>query len=598
MGLWGIIKNSVVYPFSDWKKILILGIILSFTGISGAATPLITKNIVVINILTIVGYIIGILAAGYLFRIIKSSLEDLMELPEFKDLRGMFIDGIKVLIVGITYSIPAILIILIFIALPFTSRLGNMDSILASPVLGILLGAGGGLFVAILYMIVICPVIQIAISNMAHNENKLNSAFKLGEILDEISKIGLLEFIMWYILTGILLLVLFVIGSFIVLTVSGIVAGMFRISIPLNVGMMVVFFIELVLISLTVIPYLFMFLARSVALLFKNSKPLSEMKDSRETILAVFCTLIIIIGGIGASFGISSYQDSLIPKSTGGLFENQWIKFNYPSNLTVWDASTDEHVDISIRNGTYEIGSIKDSTSGISSVIASTETNLTTIHGREAVVGNIADSDNNNDIIKTSAAVCLTDNSFLDIKFDSDNESLDKLTFNQVINSLIVKKGNISYNISHKGSLSTYSGNGVSFNFPGKWQLSSWNDSGSLMISFADYNDNTSHFQYQINIRTGNESIQDIIKDMQRDIDPNDTIISNGTLKIGGSTAYQVTYEITPKNSYSNSHTTTIKDITFAKNGKVYNFFMEDITPDFDKEKQSFNVILNSFKVQ
>ncbi|MDD3985911.1 MAG: hypothetical protein PHY59_08605, partial [Methanobacterium sp.] len=46
------------------------------------------------------------------------------------------------------------------------------------------------------------------------------------------------------------------------------------------------------------------------------------------------------------------------PLSTGGSFKNQWIKFNYPPNLTVTDSSTDNQIQISLYNETMLVGDI------------------------------------------------------------------------------------------------------------------------------------------------------------------------------------------------------------------------------------------------
>ena len=116
MDLGGIIGDAVRYPFSDWKKILIYGILTMISSL-GIATLVIgtilgIRNIVEIILLFIIGYIIcGFLINGYKFRIIKTSLNGVAELPEFNNWIEMFIDGIKVSIVVIVYLIPAILII-------------------------------------------------------------------------------------------------------------------------------------------------------------------------------------------------------------------------------------------------------------------------------------------------------------------------------------------------------------------------------------------------------------------------------------------------------------------------------------------------------
>ncbi|MFY9637425.1 MAG: DUF4013 domain-containing protein, partial [Methanobacterium sp.] len=90
MDLVKIIEDAVSYPFSDWKKILILGIlaIISSLGIATLfiGTLLGIKNVLVIILLFITGYFIfGFLIDGYNFRIIKASISGELELPEFNN---------------------------------------------------------------------------------------------------------------------------------------------------------------------------------------------------------------------------------------------------------------------------------------------------------------------------------------------------------------------------------------------------------------------------------------------------------------------------------------------------------------------------------
>jgi Protein of unknown function (DUF4013) len=141
MNISEIIKDSLRYPLTDWKKYLILGILILIvtTFING---PFIVPNLIII------GYIIGFFVIGYLFRIIKSSLNGNDVLPKFYNWGEMFSDGVKVLIVGIVYSIPAILIILIFNVLYSPSSLIGILSgaifgdPIGEPIMALISGSG------------------------------------------------------------------------------------------------------------------------------------------------------------------------------------------------------------------------------------------------------------------------------------------------------------------------------------------------------------------------------------------------------------------------------------------------------------------------
>jgi hypothetical protein len=91
MDIGEIVSDSIKYPTSNWGKVLILGVIM-------------IASFLIVPVFLLI---------GYLFRIIKATLAGLDELPEFDEVGEMFIDGLKVFVVGIVYSIPVIIISLI-----------------------------------------------------------------------------------------------------------------------------------------------------------------------------------------------------------------------------------------------------------------------------------------------------------------------------------------------------------------------------------------------------------------------------------------------------------------------------------------------------
>ncbi len=258
MDLWRIIEDAVRYPFSDWKKILILGILAMISSLGIAmlfiGTLLGIKNVVVIILLFIIGYFIfGFLMDGYNFRIIKTSLSGVAELPEFNHWIGMFIDGIKVSIVFIVYIIPAIVIIA-FAGLSVLSTLGSLGSnpsAINFYVILSVLSATLLVLIAILYIIIILPINYMAIAHMANNNSKFSAAFRFHDIVDKIGRIGWGNLIIWYIVTGTIYIIITAIGS--------IITAIFSILNPI---------VGIVLSSLIVSPYLYMYINRSIALFY------------------------------------------------------------------------------------------------------------------------------------------------------------------------------------------------------------------------------------------------------------------------------------------------------------------------------------------
>ncbi|AEG19088.1 DUF4013 domain-containing protein [Methanobacterium paludis] len=247
MDVGGIVSDAIKYPISDWKKILMLGIIIVISSISGLAASIGTTNSGVLTVLGIIGFLVGLLISGYILRIIKASLAGVSEIPDFDSWPDMFIDGIKVAVVGIVYAIPAILVIIISVAAAAIS-LGISELSNPSAAAGLLMGAGIGGTIAFLYLLIIIPIIAMAIANMAYNDT-FGSAFKFNEILNKIGSIGWGNLIIWYIVMIVLYFVMALIGA--------IISSIFSIISPV-VGSVVLF--------LFIMPYIYMFIARSVGL--------------------------------------------------------------------------------------------------------------------------------------------------------------------------------------------------------------------------------------------------------------------------------------------------------------------------------------------
>jgi hypothetical protein len=260
MDLGDIIEDAVKYPFSDWKKILIFGILALISGLSSAVlligSLLGIKNIFVIIFIFIVGYVLfGFLIDGYKFRIIKTSLNGAKELPKFKNWIEMFLDGIKVTIVDIFYLIPAILIIAFSIIslLPVLGFLGSNPSAINLKIILSFLSAALLVLIAILYAIIILPINYMAVAHMAKNNSKFSSAFRFYEIIDKIGRIGWGNLIIWYLVTGTIYIIITVIGTMI--------TSIFSILTPI-MGMVIT--------SLFITPYLYMYLNRSIALIYMS----------------------------------------------------------------------------------------------------------------------------------------------------------------------------------------------------------------------------------------------------------------------------------------------------------------------------------------
>jgi len=213
MDIMEIVYDSLRYPFSDWKKFLILGFIIGISSIPCIAISLGQYKSEIFVPLSIIGIIIIFFTSGYDLRIISSSLSGTNELPEFNDWNKMFTDGVKVSIVNIIYLIPVISIIILSL-LYSRIDLDTFITVLSLLNTDLMFYSGFYLFIAFLYLIMIIPVILMSIANMAYNNSKLSAAFKFKEIFINISKLSWDKFT-WYNFTGLNSLIPIVIGFFI-----------------------------------------------------------------------------------------------------------------------------------------------------------------------------------------------------------------------------------------------------------------------------------------------------------------------------------------------------------------------------------------------
>ncbi len=226
MDIGEIISDSLKYPTSNWGKVLILGVIM-------------IASILIVPIFLLI---------GYLFRIIKATLAGLDELPEFDEIGEMFVDGLKVFVVGIVYSIPVIIISTIIGAIVGSSNSATL-SLNPSMIWAFVL-----VYIVYIIIAVIIGLIEvIAVANMAYYDGDLGSAFRFSEILDHIARIGWGKYIATYIVIAIVSFIGFLIGLLTLFILVG-----------------------FILLPLVIAPFIYMFGARAIALLFVDAVEVPE----------------------------------------------------------------------------------------------------------------------------------------------------------------------------------------------------------------------------------------------------------------------------------------------------------------------------------
>ena len=336
MNITDIMKDSLRYPLSDWKKFLIFGIILVFTNMF-SITSLFTDDLTLAFGSLVLGFIIGFLAKGYLFTIIKSSLTSEDELPEFKALGVMFKDGIKVLLVGLVYVIiPVFLIVIfgLFLLEIFGDLILNLGGTLSTSVT-VGLGIDFLVLIAILYVVIIIPITLVAMANMACKDSKLSAAFRFHEIFSKIREMGCKNLILWYITVGIPFLVLLVIDI--------------GLGLLLNLIILKLCFL---LISVIAATYFYIYVARSLGLIYNAHRDKLDKKIISVGIIGVIGILGMILVVLMVPFApinTESYGGTAVSENTTILI--------IPDETTI-PVVTD------LKNGSYQVTGLMRSYAG------------------------------------------------------------------------------------------------------------------------------------------------------------------------------------------------------------------------------------------
>lgn len=249
MNIGNIIKDSLGYPLSDKKNFLILAVLILLAELYAIILSLGVKSSVLM-LLLVLTFLLMFIRGGYVLKILNSSINGHNALPDFGNWLQLFKDGIKLVIVGIIYFIPLVIILfvsILILGMVFISS-GGLNGFNDSVMFIVVFAIFG------IYILVIYPLILMAIANMARHENNLSYALKFGEIRTKISDIGLGNYVKWYIVTGIIYIVLLGIGMGLS-TVFGLVHAKF---------------IGLIINALTFGPFAVIFLYRSTSLMYRS----------------------------------------------------------------------------------------------------------------------------------------------------------------------------------------------------------------------------------------------------------------------------------------------------------------------------------------
>lgn len=224
------IKESMHYAISDYKKLLIFGVIILLSEISFVFTTIGISLQQVDSIIVIIEFICAVLVQGYILSIIKDSLDKNDVLPDF-NLKNDFVMGIKSFVLGIVYAIvPLVLVIITFTLTGGADAIGNIINhmnVPANATAEMVSAAFSQQFnffgtpsfvitaiVSLILLIVFLLFYNVSFARLAKT-GSLADACNFVTSFKEIGKIGWGHYVLWYIAIEVL--------AFIILIVEGIV---------------------------------------------------------------------------------------------------------------------------------------------------------------------------------------------------------------------------------------------------------------------------------------------------------------------------------------------------------------------------------------
>ncbi len=273
-----VVKEGLKYPFNDGKKVLTLGVVFLVSSlvsllmqyfvfdnmrtladsapidtVHAALSALPPSNMALIVLFWIVTFILMIFCSGYVYDVIKYAIERRSDLPEFKDIKGIFIKGIRSFIVGIAYSILPLILFLLGLMLAVNESVGGSVNAIGGII--IVIAMVFAIFAALLQVMALCNMID---------KDELAAAFRFKEILALIKNLG------WGRYIGILLFT--VIAVMIITVFFGFIFGLIATAISILVGSaFVLTLVNLILNSLFINPYSSIVFSRVYGSVFREA---------------------------------------------------------------------------------------------------------------------------------------------------------------------------------------------------------------------------------------------------------------------------------------------------------------------------------------
>jgi hypothetical protein len=196
MGIGDILSKSISYPFSDITKFLIIGIGVIIVDLDTVFGELFGTE----SFMVILGFIIAVLFSivmlGYSINVIKKGIDNSNEIPDF-DFANNFVDGLKLMLIGFVYFIIPLIITLVLLFV-FGAIGSGLNQVVGSL----------GIWALIAVIFIIFGIFAIVAQARFAISHSISDALSIGEVFEDVKRIGILKIILFLIVVSILISVL------------------------------------------------------------------------------------------------------------------------------------------------------------------------------------------------------------------------------------------------------------------------------------------------------------------------------------------------------------------------------------------------------
>ena len=260
---FNIIKDALTYPLFNWKKMLVLSVLNLVITLIAISPELNGNGNLILSLITlIVGFILSFLIVGFHVNMIAHTVHGYDKAPNFNCVKD-FQNGVGFVLLSFLYClIPIVIIVIVaFVTglLDHILQIGSFimkntivlvntnllpDELIANTISRLGITA----VVSFIVMLFTLSLFYIGLARFASMDNIIKGV-DLGTIINTIDGIGIKLYLIWFIMVLIILLLLIFINFY-----------LFRFS-----------FLGGLIAILLIVPYMVMFLSRSIGLIYMEA---------------------------------------------------------------------------------------------------------------------------------------------------------------------------------------------------------------------------------------------------------------------------------------------------------------------------------------